>query len=364
MDVKRRAKGHLYISIALSCLLSIPIYTATAVPKGPTECTSSLSGLDRKLPTTFQEAFPKRKCVPFAAWQRMAAKRESATALAQVEVLVGPNTKPWFSKVPAAAQSVLQLFPNSSQPPMSYFIYYNFKDAAWAKKKLQSLVSENEYENFSRNENGRVTESNCEEARKDCFGSKALTAGSGKGFVLLGVPNALNNGDPVADYRFKAGMLEAHEFFHLLQDIPLVGKDLEQRDWPPGWVTEGGAEYIQNGAINKGSFKKYLDFRARDSSNLYQMKWLYTEKYLAEYLRQSITDSRGSQYDSWLSYNLGSRFIEVLVAIKGQESLLHLNYELATKIGFAQAFENVYGISWNKAVPILAKVVASDLAEK
>ncbi|CAB4545336.1 MAG: hypothetical protein F2602_03220 [Actinobacteria bacterium] len=361
MNVKAKVK--LLAAIGLSFSLSIPIYTATAAPKGFTDCTSSNSSLNKKLPTTFQEAISKRKCIPFAALQRMGAKKESITALVQVEVLIGPNTKPWFNKVPAALQSVLQLFPNSSQPQMSYFIYYNFKDAAWAKKKLQSLVSPNEYENFLRNENGRVTESNCEEVRKDCFGSKALTAGSGTGFVLLGVPNALNNGDPVADYRFKAGMLEAHEFFHLLQDIPLVGKGLEPLDWPPGWVTEGGAEYIQNGAINKGSFKKYLDFRSRDSSNLYQMKWLYTEKYLAEYLRQSITENRGSQYNSWLSYNLGSRFIEVLVAIKGQESLLQLNYELSTKIGFKQAFEKVYGISWNKAVPILAKVVAKDLTE-
>ena len=362
--MKRRAKRHLLISIALSFSLAAPNYIATAAPKGAAECTSSNSGSDRNLPKTFQEAFSKRKCISFAAWQRMGAKIESATALAQVEVLIGPNTKPWFSRIPNAVQSVVRLFPNSEIPQMSYFIYYNFKDAAWAKKKLRSLVSANEYENFSRNENGRVTESNCEEARKDCFGSKALTAASGKGFVLLGVPNALNNGDLVADYRFKAGMLEAHEYFHLLQDIPLVGKDLEQRDWPPSWVTEGGAEYIQNGAINKGSFKKYLDFRARDSSNLYQMKWMYTEKYLVEYLRQSISEARGSQYDSWLAYNLGSRFIEVLVAIQGQESLIKLNYELATKIGFAKAFENVYGISWNKAVPILAKVVASELAEK
>ena len=359
-----KVKTKILVAIGLSFSLSIPIYAATAAPKADAECSAANSGINKKLPTTFQEAISKRKCISFAAWQRMATRKESTTALAQVEVLIGPNTKPWFGRIPNAVQSVVQLFPNSELPQMSYFIYYNFKDSSWAKKKLQSLVSANEYENFLRNENGKVTESNCEEARKECFGSKALTAGSGNGFVLLGVPNALNNGDPVSDYRFKTGMLEAHEFFHLLQDIPLVGKDLEPSDWPPGWVTEGGAEYIQNGATNKGSFKKYLDFRAGDSSNLYQMKWLYTEKYLAEYLRQSISETRGSQYDSWLSYTLGSRFIEVLVAIRGQESLLKLNYELSSKIGFAKAFENVYGISWNKAVPILAKVVASDLAEK
>jgi hypothetical protein len=33
-------------------------------------------------------------------------------------------------------------------------------------------------------------------------------------------------------------------------------------------------------------------------------------------------------------------------------------------MSFAQGFEKVYEISWIKAVPILAKVVSSDIAQK
>jgi hypothetical protein len=337
-------------------------HPAIAAPKTSAQCLSSSSGVNKKLPSAFDDVFAKRACLPFAAWQRMAKTEKSNTRTATIEIIIGPNTKPWYRNPAKASQVVSTLFPNSEVPELSYFIYYNFKDTLWAKKKLQSLVSANEFENFSRNENGRVTESNCEEARKDCFGSKALTAQSGNGFILLGVPNALNNGDPVSDYRFKAGMLEAHEYFHLLQDIPLVGKNLEASDWPPRWVTEGGAEYIQNGAIHRGSFSKYLDFRSRSSGDLYGMKWLYTQKYLEKYLRLSITGDDGSQYDPWLAYNLGSRFIEILVALRGQESLITLNKEMATKIGFAKAFENVYGFPWDKAVPILAKVVSADIS--
>jgi hypothetical protein len=93
------------------------------------------------------------------------------------------------------------------------------------------------------------------------------------------------------------------------------------------------------------------------------MKWLYTQKYLEEYLGQSISGEDGSQYDSWLAYNLGSRFIEIMVAIKGQDSLIQLNKEMATKVGFARAFENVYGFPWSKAAPIIAKVVSADISK-
>ena len=50
--------------------------------------------------------------------------------------------------------------------------------------------------------------------------------------------------------------------------------------------------------------------------------------------------------------------VEVLSAIGGTESSMKI-YDLAgAGQSFDQAFNNVYGISWNDAKPILAEVVA------
>jgi hypothetical protein len=331
-----------------------------AVSKPTNPCAASKSVTSNKLPKDFTELIAKRNCISFAAWQQISNVSAKPTTTSNIQVIVGPNTKPWYTNSSKAATAVINSFPSSGRPSDTYFIYYNFKDSAWAKEKVKSLTTKEEFSNISRNENGRVTESNCEVAAKNCVGSKALTPSPGKGLILLGVPNSLDMGDRTANSRFKTGMLEAHEFFHLLQDVPIVGKGLGPNDWPPRWVIEGGAEFIQNAVVNKSSFDRYQEFRKLDAAGLYQLKFNYTEKDLVSYLKSSNDDSK---YDPWLAYNLGSRFIEILVALEGQNSLLLLNAELAKGVGFPSAFENTYEYSWAKALPMMAKVVALDIAQ-
>jgi hypothetical protein len=194
---------------------------------------------------------------------------------------------------------------------------------------------------------------------KDCQGAKALTAQDGTGFLLIGVPGAIDAGDQTAPYRLRTGMLEAHEYFHTLQDAPFIGKNSEGVDWPPRWATEGGAEFIQNAAINNESFAKYLDFRSIDGKELYLQSHVYTSSYINDYLTRS-----NSSDSSFMDYYLGSRVIEILVALKGQTSLLELNEALATRIGFSAAFESVYGYPWSKAIPVIAKVIAAGIQEE
>ena len=351
-----------FTAIVISVSIAALHYPAKSAPKVASDCSSSGAGINKKLPATFEELLKKRKCIPFAAWKNVSSSTGAKLPKTEIKVFIGPNTKPFYLKPSIAAQAITDSFSNSNYIGESFYIYYNFKDSAWAKKTLQSLISRAEYEQISRNQGDRVIENGCDALEKTCFGSQAITSESGKGLVLLGVPNSLNNNDPTATYRFKTGMLEAHEYFHLLQDAALFGEAYGSEDWPPTWITEGGAEYIQNAVIHKRSWKKYLDYRFLGASELYRLKNTYTEKFLIEYLKSSISDDGGSKYDFWLSYNLGSRFVEVLVALKGQNSLLELNSELGSGMSFAQAFETVYGFPWDKAVPILAKVVSADIS--
>jgi hypothetical protein len=311
-------------------------------------------------PTSFDNLFKNRKGISFAAWSNFNKLAFApANSVDGVKIYVGPNTKPWYPSPIDAVKKVRNSFPEFDFPKHFVFIYYSFKDQSWAKSKLISLVSVNDFENFSRNENGAVTESNCDNSASNCQGAKALTAQDGTGFLLIGVPGELDPGDQTASYRMKTGMLEAHEYFHTLQDVPFTGANISGDYWPPRWVLEGGAEFVQNAAINNLNFEKYIDFRRLDGNDLYQKSYLYKEEFISDYLtRSNWSDS------SFMDYYLGSRVIEILVALQGQQSLLDLNEVLASGMGFEKAFEKVYEYPWKSAIPIISKVIATRIQEE
>jgi hypothetical protein len=74
-----------------------------------------------------------------------------------------------------------------------------------------------------------------------------------------------------------------------------------------------------------------------------------------------LTEANGwklpTGYNDGMNYSLGSVVVEILVAIRGQDSILALYEAMSKKMTFAEAFQNVYGISWNEAIPILAKTI-------
>ena len=54
---------------------------------------------------------------------------------------------------------------------------------------------------------------------------------------------------------------------------------------------------------------------------------------------------------------MGARIIEILVALKGPDSLIDVYEQIATGKSFSQAFELVYGISYEAAKPIITSIV-------
>jgi hypothetical protein len=60
--------------------------------------------------------------------------------------------------------------------------------------------------------------------------------------------------------------------------------------------------------------------------------------------------------NQWWAYNLGSRVMEVFVAIKGPGVLLELHKQ-TVKQGFNQAFTSIFGQSWSSVRPILSKTL-------
>ena len=319
--------------------------------------TSSLLSAPR--PTSFDNLYKNRKGISAAAWSKFNSVDYQANPRSEIEIFIGPNTKPWNHNPTSPMSKVGNSFKTASVPKKVVMVYYSFQDLVWAKEKLLSLVSKNDFDNFYRNEGGRVTESNCDEGVPDCNGAKALMTQDGMGVLLMGVPGALDESDITAPLRFQSGMLEAHEYFHTLQDVPLIGKSLEREDFPPRWLLEGGAEFVQNATVNSGNFSQYLNFRSLDGKDLYQRNTFYTQQVISDYLSRSDWNEA-----AFMDYYLGARVVEIFVALNGQQSLLELNEALSTKIGFKASFKKVYGYEWEKAIPIIAKVVSARINEE
>jgi hypothetical protein len=306
------------------------------------------------LPTSFEDLYEKRKGISLAAWQKSSeiiksSKNKSGT----LEIFTGPNTKVNFDDYPTPVGLVSRLFPSKSEPARTIVIRYNYADIEWAQTTLRSKITEADYTRLNNNEGGRVILGRCQERDKNCFGAMQQSTVSGLSLIIQGVPNPQAG----VDTRFSTGMLEAHEYYHSLQRIPIMDKT---EIWPHAWFREGSAEWVQNMAVNYLNYNSYKEFVKADCSNDCRK---LSEADIVEFLEKSFDNYTPPKFDQFLNYNLSSRFIEALVALKGPDTLIEMYAEMGKKLTFDQAFKNVYGVEWSYAIPILAKTVYTNLKE-
>ena len=119
----------------------------------------------------------------------------------------------------------------------------------------------------------------------------------GLSLIIQGVPNPQS----AVDTRFATGMLEAHEYFHSLQRIPIMGKtDV----WPHAWFREGSAEWVQNMAVNYLDYRAYEYFLKADCIGNCQR---LSEADIVEFLEKSYDNYTPAKFDQFLNYSLSSR---------------------------------------------------------
>lgn len=308
------------------------------------------------LPTSFDDLYVNRKGISLAAWQKSSEIiKASKSKAGTLEIFTGPNTKPFFDDYQTPVSLVSRLFPSRIEPSRNIVIRYSYADIAWAEELLRSKLTAQEFTRLNNNEGGRAIAGRCDASARDCNGAMQQTTTSGLSLIIQGVANRINMGDPTGSYRFSTGMLEAHEYFHALQRIPIMDKtDV----WPHAWFREGSAEWVQNMAVHYNDFASYQEFLRLDCKfgcrNL-------SEADIVEFLQTSKENYTSSKFDQFLNYSLSSRFIEALVALKGPDTLIDLYEQMGKRLSFDQAFKNTYGVEWSYALPILAKSIHANL---
>jgi hypothetical protein len=352
---------------------SAPTTPRTGVKKTDEESPSQLAdkwSIPTKLPSSFDDLYENRAGISYAVWKKTSADIKSNVAnVPPLEILVGPNTSPWSKNHEEVISLVSRIFTKQINPKKLYVVFHSYTDMAWADTKVKEFLPSDEYSEWVRNEGG--ISGNCQTDLRDCLGAKIKTSRNNQvSFLLIGVSNQVGmleiNGSKYGNVgvteQNKKGMLVAHEFIHTLQSGPMaIAQTLELANRPPAWIWEGSATLFQNLAVNSDSYQNYMNYRKDSLGELIERQGIQ-EDFINNYLKQKnwIEDPyRGGQSPDW-SYQLGARVMEILVALKGSDSTLEIFNLMSQKKSFESSFKTAFGITYEDAVPVIAKTLAAN----
>lgn len=305
-------------------------------------------------PTSFANLESNYKGIPDAVWAN--AKKlldQPLSAPIKVEVEKGPSTKILYnySEIEYGISRANQL--GASFPRQSKFlvIAFNFQDRDWAKARLNTFDSP-----FTLNDTfadqvsvACASESECDGA----FGNISLDSGLITQ-ASSGAPNYVNQNISTTRSHY------AHEATHTIQKS--IYKKYGLKNFSiPCWFSEGQPQVVGQASASE-SLASY-------SVNRYN--WLrpplrglpdFSEASINKFFdlqHQQPCDAASRQH----IYDIGFIAVEALVSIGGISSTFEVLDKYASGMTFDQAFENVYGISWVSAKPILARVVSKQYLE-
>ncbi len=319
--------------------------------------------------TTWQNVYANRNGIPYQAWSAISKNiATSPSKLGNIEILVGPNTTPNFADFKLRMELVSKALPKAKNVSKARLFAFNYKDSAWADATFKTLYANESaaFKNRHPNPAGEI----CSKEREVCF-QQAFVDSNLAGVIFIGMTDIgsreqLNQN--FADYsRASRGVVIGHEYLHTIQRVILGEKYFQQRFTPPSWFNEGMAVFMENAAANNGTFDAYMRFRAVESAIMYpDCPYSFCVKIEKDQVQSFLSiynySTNWSTYPYPMRYQMSARIIEILVALKGPDSLTEVYEYMATEKTFEQAFEHIYGISYEVAKPIISSIVVDQIA--
>lgn len=307
-------------------------------------------------PKDFSDLLSKKEGIPYAAWLKSKSVIESSSPkLGRLEYFISPGISGFDHNKLQFFENTSRLFPTYEEPKENYIFIFNSAGIGWVNRKLNELLTPEEISILQRNEGNRFVESNCP---SKCSWAKQQTSRSMKNLILIGYDllkdsSALNT----PWKKIEENQIWSHEYFHSLQRIPLLtsGMSLTGLNWPPAWYREGGAGFVQNVSQTYTSYEDYLMYRETLNPRFPELN----EKWVLDFLDLKNYSDGWDSYRNKGIYDVGMRIAEIFVALKGPGAIMDLYVEQGRGNSFEQAFETIFGIKWEVAVPIIAKVVTS-----
>jgi hypothetical protein len=319
--------------------------------------------------TTWQNAYVNRDVIPYQAWSAISKNiATSPSKLGSVEILIGPNTVPNFADFKLRMELVSKAFPKAKNVTKSRLFAFNYKDASWADETFKRLYI-NETTAF-KNRHADAVNVICRKEREVCY-QQAFVDSKLEGVIFIGMTDIgsreqLDQTFPEYSRAYR-GVVIGHEYLHTIQRVIFGDRWYFQEYASHSWFNDGMAIFIENAAANHNSFDTYMQFRAAESAIMYpDCPYSFCVKVQKDQVQSFLSIFNYSP--NWLSYpyairnQMGARIIEILVALKGPDSLIDVYEHIATGKSFSQAFELVYGISYEAAKPIITSIVVDQIA--
>jgi hypothetical protein len=312
--------------------------------------TSSTSAPIPPEPTSLQDLVENSDAAAYWAWKKSSEKVLNSSPTAKKAIVeIGPNTTPDYLSPQIAIDLASKLYSDHKQNQELTFVYYEHEDTAWAQKKLNDFLGKHILD-WQKEQ----AQNSCR-AKNDCLGAVAIThPKKPAGIVLVSASDAGKK-----DANHTSGTLEAHEYTHIIQDES-QGRFLGQ---VPRWQAEGEAMFAQAASIYHLDFQSYTVERERIIKELIKNPEI-SQSWLIDFINPGKGLTRWEvwdKYPGWRVYDVGMLVTEVLASLKGPESTMRLSLEVGSGLSYQKAFEKIYGIPWETAVPLLAQIIYNQI---
>ena len=331
--------------ISVVILLLVTIALVLLIPKGNKTVTPEKA--KRIAPIESIRDLPGRyDDIRALAWQQsMDAINRDYVSQMELESRIAPNSQDCSVEIEKVIRSVERMFSAANLPKKVYLLIGNsVEDQTWLEEQTRSLLTE-KYISYSEGKMINPETSNDE------------------GIGVNWVTDACNE-KAIPD--IEKGVEAAHGFFHVLQTMQFTDSDKYWGRWGevPRWVLEGGATFAQTFWKEGESQENYLN-KPNDVYSVYQLgEELFRDYFKFTPPRQRGTNEVWEYTDQWPdfhAYLVGSYMCELLVALRGPESILNLYREHLKADSFDIAFEKIYGMTWTEAYPYLTDAISGSV---
>lgn len=286
----------------------------------------------------------RAKDVRALAWQKMSANRDNAyQPKIEVKALIGPHSLDCSAALIDVVHGVEKTFQGVKMPKKLFLLIGNSElDKKWFEEQTRKILKP-KFLSFDGAQMINPETSNDEG---------------------IGVTWADDPCNSTLDISSEDTVKVAHGFFHVLQTNQFTESDKDWAKWGevPRWILEGGAALAANYASHGATQDDYV----KRPENFYPL-FLLGKNFYRDFMKytpgEPLPWRHTDKWENYRVYDVGSYICEILIALKGPESIINLYGDYVKTGDFNQSFANIYGTTWNEAYPVLSEATYKVIEE-